>query len=49
MKLINVIGFAILIKNLIVAVVISIWYCFSKLFDNLTAFLEAALLSLISD
>lgn len=49
MKLINVIVTAILIKNVMHGVLISVWYAFSKLFDSITAFLESALLDLIKE
>ena len=49
MKLINVIGFAILFKKIIVVVLISVWYAFSKLIDSSSAFLQDALTDLINE
>lgn len=49
MKIINVIGFAILFKKLIVAVLVSIWYAFSKLIDSVTALMQDALIDLINE
>jgi hypothetical protein len=49
MKLINVIGFAILLKKIVIAVLISVWYAFSKLADNLITFLAAAIITFFKE
>ncbi len=49
MKRINIVVSAILIKKVLVAVLISVWYAFSKLVDSCTAFLESALIELIKE
>jgi hypothetical protein len=49
MKLINIIVTAILIKNVMHALAISVWYGFSKLFDSFTAFLESIIIELIKE
>lgn len=49
MKVINIIVTAILIKNVMHAVLISIWYAFSKLLDSFTSFVAGAIIDLIEE